>query len=67
MLPTHSQPRLGEEKLVPGLGDGDINHRKHLSGWHLELKENTWPGAGLLTSGSGSLQTTTAMLGSQDF
>lgn len=25
----------------PGLGGGDINHRKHLSGYYLELKENT--------------------------
>lgn len=40
--PTHSQLWLGEEELLPGLGGGDINHRKHLSGWHLELKENTW-------------------------
>lgn len=43
MLLTHSQLWLGEEELVPGLGGGDINHRKHLSGWQLELKENTWP------------------------
>lgn len=41
VLPTHSQPWLGEEKRVPGLGGGDINHRKHLSRYYLELKENT--------------------------
>lgn len=42
MLPTAPQLWFGEEGLVPGLGVGDINHREHLSGWHLELKGNTW-------------------------